>query len=515
MKVTMQLLVEKSKLVVELSQSMANAHRVLLNMAPEQRREARKAYLASLSKEQGSVIQKLLDATTWNGLETSLKGAIRFVDQAQNIVLDPARMELVGRLKKWADEVGVSISQESEDWFSTALKDSGQAALNEIGGKLESLEVRSRALGDPLMKFFRKMVSNELGQTKSLEKNNENACAWIDRATQAILQGIELQKVFVPIKEGIEAQYKGTPRKEVVSRFVSTAESSIERVGNRATSFETAGESWGQTRKAIDSDWKLLAPKLDPIAEQYGALKTFARPLVTKEIGEWDIETLGDVVSRLSSLSQVVGQIIGLQDSSGSIEAHVSSLKRKDKSALVGVDQLAGTVASLSEAGTKAKLSSTLVECRDCLKTLSQNYERWETSVEEARRQWLAETGSWLSIVKRESIKVASNLEKEGGKLGALRITKDRFGLIVDSYMKVRSLVEEARKELHEKLPDDQLNLLAAVASLEAEKGSVYLGDLDRKLGGLKPDQASHLLDLAKKQLLSVRISTKEENVGA
>lgn len=515
MKITVQLLEEKGEVVKELSGRISKACDTLQAMHPEQLKQARRAYLANLSKEQGSLIQKLTGATSWSELVTALDVADRFVSEVDNVTLDPARTELLGCLKTWMQEIGVSTSHEAEDWFYNSLSGAGQTSLREINVKLESLQGFSRLLTDPMVAFFRKVVSNELGQLRNLERNMENVSMWMDRATQAILQGIELQKIVTSVKESIGAQYKTTPKREIVSKFLGVAESLIDHVGSQVTNFEKAHESWRQTKEIIEREWKLLTPRLDTISQQHEALISSARPLVTKEVSEWGIKALNDIAPCLDDLSAIVGEVVQSQDSVGDIEAHVSSLTQDYPSVPGELVQLRDGITQLREVATKIKLSSTLADCRDSLKKLNHAYQRWQQEVEQACSQWVGEAKSWVNISKKERTKIAPKLEEKVKTLEVLTISKEPFGKIVSLCIEVARLTDESRKELHDKITGDQLKLLDAVTSLEAKKGSVNISDMEEEFGKLSTKHFADLLNLSRKQLLSLRISAREEHFGS
>lgn len=511
MKVTVQLLEEKGEVVKELSERISKACGTLQAMHPEQLKQARRAYLANLSKEQGSLIQKLTGATSWSELVTALDAADRFVSEVNNVTLDPPRTELLGCLKTWAQEIGASASHEAEDWFYNSLSGAGQTSLREINVKLESLQGFSRLLTDPMVAFFRKVVSNELGQLKNLERNMENVSMWMDRATQAILQGIELQKIVTSVKESIGAQYKTTPKREIVSKFLGVAESLIDHVESQVTNFEKAHEAWRQTKETIEREWKLLTPRLDTISQQHEALISSARPLVMKDVSEWRIKALNDVAPCLDVLSAIVGEVVQFQDSVSDIEAHVSSLTQDYP--LVGeLVQLRDGITQLIEVAIKIKLSSTLADCSDSLKKLNHAYQRWQQEVEQACSQWVGEAKSWVNISKKARAKIAPKLEEKVKTLEVLTIGREPFGKIVSLCIEVARLTDESRKELHDKITGNQLKLLDAVTSLEAKKGSVNISDIEEKFGKLSAKHFADLLDLSRKQLLSLKISAREEH---
>jgi len=484
-------------------------------MTAEQLKEARKAYLISLSEDEEKLIRELTGATTWGELITALENVGRLVTELEKVAFDPPRTELVARLKTYLHKIEVTVTPEAVDWFYASMSATGQDALEEFGGKLGSVQRFSEVLTQRTLKILRKASTSEIGQLKNLEKNMENLFAWVDKLTQTILQGFELQKVLTSVEDSVKAEYKATPAKEIVSSFLGVAESLAERVESQATNFDKAQESCKQAKETIERDWIVLKPALNTISQQYQALISSAKPLVPKEVSEWTIKVPNNVVSELDKLTGLVRQIIELQDSISNVEEQVSSMAQVTGEIPSEFARLRDVIASLGQAVTAAKLSSTLRECSESLKKLGEGYKNWLQEGNQIQGQWLRKANSWLSISKREGVKMTSKLAREIQKSEVLSIHKDSFGKVASSCIEVEKLANDLRKELRGKLTGDQVRLLDIVTSLEAKSDTVNINDIQKDFGKFTAQQLADLVELSEKQLLSVKISTGEEHHGS
>jgi len=514
MKVNEQLLEEKNNAVGELLERMSSAGQSLASMSDEQLREARKAYLASLVKEQGSLIEKLNSPKGWNDLTEALAAASRFVSNVEKVMLDPVRTELLGRLKSWLRDIGVTLTHETEEWFYQCMIGAGRDTLEELKEKLDYIQVHSKSLTEQRLRPFTRAVTNELVQLKNLERKVDNLTVWVDSLTQTILQATELQKVIVSIGRDAGAEYGATPGKEIFGKFLGIVDVTLERLDSQATSFGKSRDVWRDARESVEREWKNLTPKCIALSQQYKELISTAKPLVVKAIDDWSVKTFSDLTSQLEKITDLVGRVIGSQQILNDIEENALSVSEGLQKLPTELSLLRDKIVHFRQGVAGVQLSSTLGEYCDSLEALRWSYSDWLSEVEQLHGRWSREAGSWLSIAKREATSLVSKLAGKIGEVEKFIIRQGRFGKLIILLLDIEGLVDQLRKELRKKLTPEQIRLLEILTDLEAKTGSINITDVEESFGELETKQLSDLLVLSKKKLVSFRVSTKEESLG-
>jgi len=419
----------------------------------------------------------------------------------------------LGLLGKWLQSINVSSVPKAEDWLKGCLKGADRVQIAELKGKVVQLTTLSKGLEEPISNQTKTVVKNELLELTKRDKTVVNNLAeWIEKAEKALLQGSNLLNAWNNIKkEQANESFAKTPVREIVERFDSVVDSTLDREFVRGEGFDKAMEFWEEVKGDIQREWAKLKPKCPVIASQYDRLPEHPKSLLVKEVANWKVKRLEEINTSLEGLTETVGKILEVEDTLEDIESNWSSLEElSEDSKKSDLKELVDTLASIHSNASNLATKSSLKQYLEGLTDLNKNYDQWLDELEKLRERWVGETKPWIDICKRQSFEILTNLEQELSSLQDLNTQSNTIGEITNKHLDLKSIIQEIRDILKQTLSEEKVQILDKIVELEAEKEEVLIGDLKQKLGKLKPEDLNNIVSLSEEdRLLSITISTR------
>ena len=481
--------------------------------SPDKFQEIKNAYLTKVASQQANIISEFPDFQQWSKVEGFLEKAETLSKDLEDVVLNPPRAEFLGLLGKWLQSINVSSVPTAEDWLKGCLKGADRVQIAELKGKVVQLTTLSKGLEEPISNQTKTVVKNELLELTKRDKTVVNNLAeWIEKAEKALLQGSNLLNAWNNIKkEQANESFAKTPVREIVERFDSVVDSTLDRKFVRGEGFDKAMEFWEEVKGDIQREWAKLKPKCPVIASQYDRLPEHPKSLLVKEVANWKVKRLEEINTSLEGLTETVGKILEVEDTLEDIESNWSSLEElSEDSKKSDLKELVDTLASIHSNASNLATKSSLKQYLEGLTDLNKNYDQWLDELEKLRKRWVGETKPWIDICKRQGFEILTNLEQELSSLQDLNAETNTIGEITNKYLDLKRIIQEIRDILKQTLSEEKVQILDKLVELEAEKEEVLIGDLKQKLGKLKPEDLNNIVSLSEEdRLLSITISTR------
>jgi len=484
-----------------------------LGESPDKFQEIKNAYLARVASQQANILSDFPDFQQWSKVDSFLEKAERFSKELEDAVLNPERTEFLGLFEKWLQNIEVPLAPEAEAWLKSCLKSASRASIAKLKDKVAEVAELSKGLRGSISNQTKIIVKNELiGLTKLDKTVVDNFVEWMKKAEEALSQGSDLLKAWDDIKkEQADEALTKTPVKEVVERFDTVVNSTLDRKLLKGEGFDKAMEFWEEVKKDIQGEWTRLKPRCPVFASQYDRLPEHPKSLLVKEVASWKVKRLEEINTSLEGLTERVGKILEVEDTLKNIEADWSSLGGlSENSKSSDLKALLDKLASIHSGALNLATKSSLKEYLEGLNDLSKSYDQWLGELEEVRIRWVQETKPWVDICKRRSLELLTRLEQELSDLQGLSAHSDTIGEITNKQLDLKSIIQEIKDILKQSLSEEKLQILGKLIELEAEKQEVLIEDLKQKLGKLKPEDLNNIVSLSEEdRLLSVKISTR------
>ncbi len=295
----------------------------------------------------------------------------------------------------------------------------------------------------------------------------------------------ELRTLEQEVKASLSGKHISSPAREITLRYSEMIETVIEKTESQATSFEKASTIWKQSKDEVASQWGKIAPKLVIALQQYQALRGLTKPLVEKEISEWDISTITDIVSHIDKLLDLVGQIINNQGVLASLEVLSSSPLGKTKSNKPELETLIIGLSNLLKNATNLSGVTSLSECSVALGNLITSYNKWLTQVTSIQNTFTSKIRSWLLLCVKVGLSCTQDLEAKLKEFEAANIMDESFSKFIAHYNGIVKLIDVSREEFKKTLTRDQVTILETIANYLANEENMTLQDLENNLGKL------------------------------
>lgn len=483
-----------------------------LEESPDKFQEIKNAYLAKVASQQANILSDFPDFQQWSKVDSFLEKAERFSKDLEDAVLNPERTEFFGLFEKWLQSIDITLMSEAESWLKGCLKGASRDSISKLKDKVMEVTELSEGLKDPILSQAKIMIKNELVELTKLDKTVlDNLREWIEKAEKGLLQGSALLNAWTNInKEQGDESFANTPVREVVERFDTVANNTLDGKLLKSEGFDKAMEFWEEVKKDIQGEWTKLKPRYTVIASQYDRLPEHPKSLVVKEVANWKVKKLEEINTSLEGLTETVGKILEVEDTLENIEADWSSLeglsedsKKPDLKALVG--KLRSIQSNASNLYKEPSLGNYLQK----LNKISEGYNSWLDELDELRKRWLEEVKPWIDICKRQNFEILAKLEKELSNLQGLNVQSNKVGEIINNQLNLKRIIQEIRDILRQSLSEEKLQILDMITNLEAEKEEVLIEDLEQRLGKLKLTDLNNIVSLSEEdKLIRVIIST-------
>jgi|GEM_PF-4087919 len=485
-----------------------------LEESPDKFQEIKNAYLAKVASRQADILSEFPDFQQWSKVDSFLEKAERFSKDLEDAVLNPERTEFFGLFEKWLKSIDITLMSEAESWLKGCLKGASRDSISKLKDKVMEVTEPSKSLKGSVLNQTKIIVKNELiGLTKLDKTVVDNFVEWMKKAEEALSQGLALLKAWNDIKkEQADEALTKTPVKEVVERFDTVVNNTLDGKLLKSEGFDKAMEFWEEVKKDIQGEWTKLKPRCSVIASQYDRLPEHPKSLVVKEVANWKVKKLEEINTSFEGLTETVGKILEVEDTLEEIEADWSSLENlSEDSKRSDLKALLNKFVSIHSDALSLATKLSLKEYLEGLNDLSKDYNQWLDELEELRKGWVAETKPWIDICKRQALEITAKLEKELSNLQGLDAQSKTIGEITNKHLDLMGIIQEIRDILLQHLSEEKLRILDMITELEAQKEEVSIEDLKQRLGKIEPMDLNNIVSLSgEDRLISVRISTKD-----